>query len=595
MGLSESSMPFSNPLEATKDRIQERLSEIVAIFASEFPEQYKTVLIKKLREDKGGDDWAYQLREASPPDWDLQAGLLTKKGASIFARSKWQERYFVVKNEAENFRIYYWKSETFFNLGVKPSDWIDGCGYDVEEEEEEGDDSKKDQTPPSLRWKLTPYDDKLRVWYLEAKSAEDKAKWMDTMKAACWKARSPRDPDDVVHDAFDRAFRETRRKCGEYGHFSYHFDEPQTLGSFMFKVVEREILGRDVYPKIPGAVKGRVKAAVDKSVGSSCTTASSGAWNAARKAADSAKTTISETAKKMLDPLLSAESTLKDKIVDKVTEIADPVLAKAGSDVLKPIADKLLSPVVAVYVEALRGFGKLMRPIVKTLKDKGKGDKDETLRDLCRGARRKIDYSFSGPMKEACAVLRQFTTNDIAKTINAVLSGGKIYDLYRLISKVEAGVRSVLHNAVFTFEKSCETTIISKTVSTHEQKDDEPPLAMDPEDAMRDIAPKLAEDLGATLTEKVHAIFLSFIETDVDESIATPAKSAVEPLADEVPDDLKDLIVLPNLAENVVNDAVANAIALIVDAGINKADLPFHKEAESLLGDVQEGDIIDVA
>mmetsp|Transcript_3877 Transcript_3877/g.12636 ORF Transcript_3877/g.12636 Transcript_3877/m.12636 type:complete len:199 (+) Transcript_3877:119-715(+) len=198
-------------------------------------------------------------------------------------------------------------------------------------------------------------------------------------------------------------------------------------------------------------------------------------------------------------------------------------------------------------------------------------------------------------MKEACAVLRQFTTNDIAKTINAVLSGGKIYDLYRLISKVEAGVRSVLHNAVFTFEKSCETTIISKTVSTHEQKDDEPPLAMDPEDAMRDIAPKLAEDLGATLTEKVHAIFLSFIETDVDESIATPAKSAVEPLADEVPDDLKDLIVLPNLAENVVNDAVANAIALIVDAGINKADLPFHKEAESLLGDVQEGDIIDVA
>ena len=559
---------MSNPLDATKDRIQDRIGEIVAIFAEQMALQYKTVLIEQVKEEAQEEKWAYELLEAGPPDWDLQTGMLMKRGANIFAKTRWQERHFVVKNAAENFRVYYYRGQGLLKI---PSDHIDGASYRPVKLDAEDEATKKLGPPTPFAWKMEPFDDKLRQWYLCAGTEEDRAKWMDTMKAACFKARAPCDPDPVIAKAFKRAFRETRWQCGEYGYYNYYFNEPQTLGALIFRVIESEILSRDVYPKIPSQVKTKVKAMVDKSAGATCTTAASSSWNGARTAAQNAKDHVNELARSSLGPLFAAEKALSDKLVSKITDIATPVLERCGNDILKPIATVVLPPILQVYVQAIDGLATTMQPLVKDLSNAAKENFDDKLHTLCREARMTIDYSWSGPMKEPCATIRKFRDNDVVKTINKHVTG---YNLYRLTNSLESGIRTVLHNAVFTFETNCETV---KAEGAEEE-----PKAMNPADSLLDIAPKVAKDLETVFSEQLTDIFTSFIEDTVDESIVGPGHAACKPLDSEVPDPVKELIVLANLAERVITDTVSSAISTIINAGL-PSQLPFHQKAIDVL------------
>ncbi|KAJ8603496.1 hypothetical protein CTAYLR_005102 [Chrysophaeum taylorii] len=577
---------FSNPLDdATRQRMQDRITEILKVFSEQFVLCYKDALISKIKEEALEEASSYELLEAEAPSYDIKSGTLTKRGGF---HHHWQHRFIVMKNEADNFRMFYYEKEDQLH---KPRGWIDGCGYQVKEMDAH---DAKAKGAKGFAWMLEPHDDRQRVWFLAVDTEEERERWMSEMRTSCWKARSPRDPDDVIHDAFKAAYRNTRWYCHEWGWYSYTNSEPEMLGALVYRVIEREMLG-DVYRKIPsGLLYHKIKTLVDKSVGSMVFTACQSAWTSGRTASAGSAEMIESAARQALTPLFAAEKDLKDKIVDKVMSVAEPVLEQVGNDVMAPIATQLLAPVVDVFSKAIVGFGRLMRPVVKALADerasgtwtKGAAGTDAKLHALCLRARRDCDASWHGPMKDACDVLREFRHNDVARIIDSVVSS---FNLFRLTYAIESSIRKILHNAVYTFEKRCESELPKEDGA-------EPPPARDPVAAMRDdVAPKLAHDLETVINDSITEVFYWFIEDAVNHNIVTPVKELVKPIDDEIPEPVKALVVLQSLAEDVITDVVTNSISIITKGGLST--LPFSEQARSEFSEpaaVREDDDKDI-
>lgn len=71
---------FNNPLDEHKQaRMNEIISEVVGVFAKEFPLQYKDALIEMLKDEAQPEEEDERLLPDAPiPDYELKTGMMTK-------------------------------------------------------------------------------------------------------------------------------------------------------------------------------------------------------------------------------------------------------------------------------------------------------------------------------------------------------------------------------------------------------------------------------------------------------------------------------------------------------------------------------------
>jgi hypothetical protein len=200
--------------------MNEIISEVLTVFAKQFPLHYKDALIAMLKEEaQPAEEDDRLLPDAPIPDYELKSGLMTKRGDVV---KNWKQRYFVALNKADNFVINYYEKE-----GGKLKGSVNCCGYRAEEFNE---DEVNDYGPNGkFGIKLVPYDDRRRTWAFSCETEEDKAEWMKIFNNACRKAEPPINPDRLVAEAFNGAYRAVRWSYGLDGWWSSTRLKPKCL------------------------------------------------------------------------------------------------------------------------------------------------------------------------------------------------------------------------------------------------------------------------------------------------------------------------------------------------------------------------------
>ncbi len=104
--------------------IQETATTTMKVFTPFYIKGYAAQLIKQLKREASPEPKVFQLMDIVPPSAPIKMGLLIKQGA---VRKSWKERFFVVRNAADNYVVEYYESEAAFN--TKP-DKPKGCATD---------------------------------------------------------------------------------------------------------------------------------------------------------------------------------------------------------------------------------------------------------------------------------------------------------------------------------------------------------------------------------------------------------------------------------------------------------------------------------
>lgn len=532
--------------EAKQQRMQEIIQQVLGEFSKQFPLKYKDALIEKLKEAINPEESEQQLEECPVPDYVLKTGSMFKRGD---IRKNWKKRYFVAKNRADNYIIEYFETEG----GDKAKGEINCCGYRVQDFDEE--EIAKFGAQGQNGIKLVPWDERRRYWYFACDTEDEKKEWEKIFQNACRKANPPINEDPVIAQAFRFAYRATRYSYGYYGWWSITGTEAEVLGAFIGQVLDRELM-RDVYDNIPNnPARSQAIGAIQKIVDSSVISAVTATWRGVLSAVDSVKGTIEKSASDMLTPLFESEANLKDNIISRVSATVNPVMEDVGARLCAPVFSRCLLHISTGYVHAVKDFVGHMKDRVNRIRSN-----PQVLDSEYDSAQREIDYWYSGPMSTANGILWRMYTSDLASIMDCFVGGYTAYDIY---SNTLDDLRTLLHNATYTFYKFASE-------------------GGDPMDVLADTLRKLVHDAKDAQAEGLKGILNSPIASTVDEKVVGPCQSLVAPINDMIPEPLKELINLEALVEAVIGDIVDSALGAIVSGGIE----PEHEKLEEALSEL---------
>lgn len=518
--------------EEKQQRMQEIIQQVLGEFSKQFPLKYKDALIEELKEEVNGEESTLQLDECPVPDYVLKTGEMFKRGD---VRKNWKKRYFVAKNKAENYEIEYFEGEG----SEKSKGVINCCGYRVQDFDDEEVEKFGAQGQNGI--KLVPWDERRRYWYFACDTEDDKKEWEKIFQNACRKANPPVIDDKIIAQAFRLAYKATRYSYGYYGWWSITGTESEVLGAFIGQVLDRELM-RDVYDNIPSnPARGQAISAIQKIVDSAVISAVGATWKGVLGAVDSVKGTIKQSASDMLTPLFESEANLKDNIVSRVADNVNSVMEDVGARLCAPVFSRCLLHISTAYIHAVKDFVSHMKERVNRIRSN-----PSVLESEYDSAQREIDYWYSGPMSGANGILWRMYTSDLASIMDCFVGGYTAYDIY---SNTLDDLRTLLHNATYTFYKYASE-------------------GGDPMDVLADTLRKLIHDAKEVEAEGVKGILNSLIASTVDEKVVGPCLDLVEPVNDMIPDALKELINIETLVEDVIGDIVDGALGAIVDGGI---------------------------
>jgi len=108
-------------------------------------------------------------------------------------------------------------------------------------------------------------------------------------------------------------------------------------------------------------------------------------------------------------------------------------------------------------------------------------------------------------------------------------------------ASIEADLLKLAKNTVYTFEMDFKENPDAKTVA-------------------KGVVEKLQQDLSYVFKQDVSGSLQEFVRKPYDEFVCNPASSLIEPLSSEIPDDFKDFLDPEGILNDVLEDALNNAV-----------------------------------
>mmetsp|Transcript_17722 Transcript_17722/g.26221 ORF Transcript_17722/g.26221 Transcript_17722/m.26221 type:complete len:555 (-) Transcript_17722:206-1870(-) len=528
---------FNNPLDESKQaRMNEIISEVVGVFAKEFPLHYKDALIEQLKEEAQPEEEDDRLLPDAPtPDYELKTGTMTKRGDLV---KNWKVRYFRALNEADNFRIEYFEKE-----GGKMKGQVNCCGYRAEEFDE--DEVKEYGPNGKFGIKLVPYDSRRRQWAFSCETEEDKTEWLKVFNNACRKAKPPVNDNPLIATAFRGALKAVRWAYGFYGWYSITGTEAEMLGGLCSDILNRELIDDVIYNIPAGPQRNAVAGMVRKTVDTTVVAAVSAAWNSSVAACESLQDTLKSTASSLLTPLFEQEVALKAKIVDTVSGTVNPFLEDVGGRICRPIVRICSTPITKAYIAAINGLSTFMK---KQISD-GAFDKDSFDHNIS-WAHRSVEYWWSGPLEETNRLCWKLYTSDLGE-VAAFLSGG--FTAYSLYSDALDAIRDLTHRAIHKFE-----TLV-REAGTFTNMDA----------VLNDVLSKMVHDAKLSVKNVLNSILGGTLQEPLESGVISPCLELTKPIQDVIDSipvpGLSDLFNLTSLVENCLGEIVDGAVGAIVD------------------------------
>lgn len=246
---------FSSVVEAQKrDEVNTVVADVMNTFLLRFLVHYKNRIVVKYAGHH--DDRSTiiscvprQLHQCPALEIPLISGVISKQRDWV---KSWAERYVVVRNEADNYRIDYYST---WSLIRKEPRVLKGSIYPIGYYIESFlSDSELTSLSGTYCIKLSPLNSKKRPWYLRFKSQEEKDLWQKVLVVATQqsksnfanqgtsRARSNELLTDLhVARAYFNAYRDVRLRYGLCGNFKITGTEVEALSELTVKIIGYEV------------------------------------------------------------------------------------------------------------------------------------------------------------------------------------------------------------------------------------------------------------------------------------------------------------------------------------------------------------------
>lgn len=533
-------MGNANPInEATQQRINDRLQEVLKTFAVEFSKAYTQVVIDKARSDLEPDtsiESQMKLEEAPVPSDPVKKGMLTKRGESV---KNWKARFFVAYNAADNYKVEYYD-------GTSESGKLKGtiycAGYSAYEFDK---DDISEHGEPGI--KLVPWSSRRRTWWIKCADDNERKEWLSVFQTACYKAEAPHDKDECIAEAFNIAIRNTRWQCWIWGWYWPAGDEAERLGELILDVLDRDILNEVIGGIVEGPAKALTIDLIRKSIGTTVKGACASAWTSSAAAVRGVSDKIQSTVKDLIGPILEKQVEFKNMIVDKISGKINPFLEEKGGALLRPVLNVVFKPVIRAFTEASKDFHKHIAGLIAS------GDFESSKFD---STLKRCDWQmewWSGPVGESYRILDKMYYSDFAAIMNLFSGGLSGYTLYYMIIDK---MRLILHRAVYTFGS------LAKSVGPTEL------LA-----ALGHTTSRLFHDCVLMIRTTMNAVLRAILNSPINEMVITPCKELIAPLQetiDSIPiPGLGALLDLQKMLLGAVDDIVDGSIDALVSGSIS--------------------------
>jgi len=371
-------------------------------------------------------------------------------------------------------------------------------------------------------------------FYLRAETKEEFDQWVSQFRTACWKARAFSWDDWCHQRAFPIALRKTRWEMGRWGWWGGQGSEEQMLTELIADELEYDIMGR-IYGKLSGPwfVRNKMRNFTLATIDSMISGAVKPGWSAMRKAVEALRPIAEPKIRELTEPIFKAENEIVGKMRESVMSVLEPLLKEHVTPHLGKIIGIIKSPMREAYGDAINLFDE------KISKWTPNGDYEKSFRDLdyfsrsywqLHPALKKVDE-----MYEPLWLLREIFTD--------------IWP-WSLIWKGHDSVYKHVDNAVYTWEQAM----------LKEKRDD---LA---EPIKRDVIIKYRHDTDIAVMRYYAKILKLIILPPFEAAVHPVTKHIIEPLANSIPEPLREFIDIKQMFEDLYKGIVSDSINVVLRA-----------------------------
>lgn len=533
-----------------KNEIMDTIKKVITIFTKEYTKAYVLALVRliKLESKKTTIDW--HLEKRPPHNQPLKEGFLTKESVHL---KKWNKRYFVFR---PNYTVDYYDSEQLAHdkdaktgeEGKKKRAQLNLSGYSVIEDPNQGalvrlkrlaekmgidfGNLPKPKEYPPLTFEVHHY--RRPCYFLRAENKEEFDQWVAQFKTACWKARAFSWDDWCHQRAFPIALRKTRWEMGRWGYWGGQGSEEQMLTELIADELEYDIMGR-IYYKLSGPwfVRNKMRNFTLATIDSMILGAVKPGWAAMRKAVEELRPVVEPKIRELCEPIFKAENEIVGKMRESVMSVLEPLLKEHVTPHLGKVIGIIKSPMREAYADAINLFDE------KISNWKSNGEYEKSFRDLDYFARsywqlhpalKKVDE-----MYEPLWLLREIFSD--------------IWP-WGLIWKGHDSVYKHVDNAVYTWEQAM----------LKEKRDD---LA---EQHKRDVIIKYRHDTDIAVMRYYAKILKLIILPPFEAAVHPVTKHIIEPLANSIPEPLREFIDIKQMFEDLYKGIVSDSINVVLRA-----------------------------
>jgi len=530
----------------TKQDIQETIKKAVTIFTVQYTKAYLLSMVRmvKLESKRKTIDW--HLDQRPPREENFKEGWLIKESVHL---KNWNKRYFVFRPD---YSIDYYDSDTLAHqLAEKGKEGkkrghINLSGYHVIEDPNQGilvrlkrlaekmgmdfNSLPKPKEYPPLTFEVHHH--RRPSFFLKCETKEEFDSWVAQFKTACWNAKAFSWDDWPHQRAYPIALRKTRWEMGRWGWGGGNGSEEQLLAELISDELEWDIIGR-IYCglKGPWIIRNKLRNMALSTIDSMVLAAVKPAWAAMRKAVEELRPKMEPKIRELCEPIFNKQAEVQAKMKEQVMSVLEPLIEKHINPHLGKIVDIIKSPMRDAFTEGANLFDE------KISKWQPSGEMEKSFRDLdyfgrshweLRSSLNKIDV-----MYEPLWVLREIFS-DISP--------------WGLIWKGHNAVYRHVDNAVYTWEQAM-------------LKEKNPELA---EPIKRDVIIKYRHDTDIATNQYYAAILRKIIMPPFEAAVHPVAKHIIEPLADMVPDPLKEFLDIKEMFEDLYRGIVMASINVVL-------------------------------
>jgi hypothetical protein len=550
----------SNPVdESTKQEIAELIKAILGTFTLNYVKEYALAMVLKIKMEANEKPESWNLLERPPWSEDYKSGWLIKEGA---VRKNWKKRYFVVR---PNYTIDYYENEAEAKKEKgKKRGSISVAGYRVIEDVNDGvlkrlhnmaekmgmsvSDLPKGKEYPKYTFEL--HHSRRRCYFIQCENEEEFKQWVEQFKTCCRRAWGLKNLEFCHKKAFNEAIRKTRWEIGHWSWWSYGGSEEQILSDLISEEIDWKVMGR-IYGKISGpwVVRNTVRNQVLKALDTMVSAAVGPAWKAMEKAVEELRPKIEPTIKDMVGPIFKAEAELIEKMKQGAMSIIDPILQEH----VVPHLSKIMAVVKAPMNQAFDvSYGLFDEEISKF---EIKGGLTEVKKEFYH-----LDW-YARSWKMWPAVEKTDVMYEPLWALHTIFS-----DIWPwgLIWTAHDAVRSKMDNAIYTFEQK----LVQQLENQENASEDDKKELVSKTKAL--IMTDYKSDGQKATQIYYHEILKTIIMPPFEKLVIPACKTIIDPVADLVPEPLKQFLDPNQMFEDLINGIVDASIDTILNSDVDE-------------------------